>query len=299
MAQAKDPVQAMAEEGPFDRPLVKRRRGRAQKMPGDRFLYGRCADDAVSRVLDVKRKFGRTLLLGDKHLTRMVVDKLGAKIGLAICADFTTHPSGLDVVCDEEALPFKPKSFDLIINLLTLHGVNQVPAVLARIKTLLKPDGLFIGALFGGQTLSELRRAIYSAEEQLYGRVSPRVSSMIRLDQIISLLAGSGFAMPVADRDVVRVKYASLDRLYADLRLMGDTNILLARETSALSKRFFRLVEETYRRDHSDQTGKLNVSFETLWLTAWGPHPDQPKPLKPGSAQTKLADALGVQESKV
>jgi len=299
MTQAKDPLKAMAKKGPFDRPLVKRRRGRAQKLAGDRFLYGRCVDDAVSRVLDVKRTFGRTLLLGDTHLTRPLADKLGAKIGATIYADFTAHPSGLDVVCDEEALPFKGGSFDLVLNLLTLQGVNQVPAVLARIKVLLKPDGLFIGALFGGQTLSELRLALYGAEEQIHGRVSPRISSMVKLDQITSLLAGSGFAMPVADRDVVTVKYGALARLYADLRLMGETNILLARETTVLSKRFFKLVEKKCQRGHDDPSGKFNVSFEILWLTAWGPHPSQPKPLKPGSAQTKLADALGVSESKI
>ncbi len=302
MTQAKDPhisKTGKALDGPFDRPLVKQRRGRAQKLAGDRFLYTRCAEDAVSRVLDVKRKFGRTLLLGDKHLTRLVADKLVAKTGQTICADYTAQISGLDVVCDEQALPFKQGSFDLILNLLTLQGVNQVPDVLAHIKTLLKPDGLFVGALFGGHTLSELRRAVYGAEEQIYGRVSPRVSSMIKLDQITSLLGACGFALPVADRDVVTVKYGALAKLYADLRLMGETNILLARDKLPLSNRFFQQVEDVYRRDHSDHLGKLNVSFEILWITGWGPHPDQPKPLKPGSARTKLADALGVPENKI
>ncbi len=284
--------------GPFDRPLVKQRRGRAQNISGDRFLYARIARDAVSRVLDVSRKFHRTLILGDRHLTHLVAQNLEIKTGTTIYADFTAHSNGLDVVCDEEALPFKMESFDLIISLMTLHGVNQVPAALARIKNLLEPDGLFIGALFGGQTLSELRRAIYMAEERIYGRVSPRISSMIRLDQAASLLAGSGFALPVADRDLITVKYTALSKLYADLRLMGETNGLLARDTSALSARFFKLVEKIYGREHGSAPSRFDVSFEILWLTGWAPHPAQPKPLTPGSAQTKLADALGVQEER-
>ena len=294
---------ATTKQGPFDRPLVKQRRGRAQKMSrklsGDRFLYPRIAEDAVSRVLDVSRKFKRTLLLGDKHLTRMAAQNLGAKVGALVYADFSAHANGLDVVCDEEALPFKAESFDLIINLMTLHGVNQVPTVLARLKSLLEPDGLFIGALFGGQTLSELRRAIYVAEEQIYGRVSPRISSMIQLDQTTSLLANSGFALPVADRDLITVKYTALNKLYADLRLMGETNGLLARHKAALSARFFKLVEKIYGDEHGGASDRLNVSFEILWLTGWAPHPAQPKPLKPGSAQIALADVLGVQEGKL
>ncbi|PHS41197.1 MAG: SAM-dependent methyltransferase [Robiginitomaculum sp.] len=290
--------QTPTKPGPFDRPLVKHRRGRSQKLSGDRFLYARIADDVASRVLDVSRKFKRTLLLGDKHLTHLVAQNLGTKIGAIIYADFTAYSNGLDVVCDEEALPFKAESFDLIINLMSLHGVNQVPAALAKIKTLLEPDGLFLGALFGGQTLSELRRAMYVAEEQIYGRVSPRISSMIRLDQATSLLAGSGFALPVADRDLITVNYTDLNTLYTDLRLMGETNGLLARDKAALSARFFQLVEKIYGREHGGATGKFDVSFEVLWLTGWRPHPAQPKPLKPGSAQTTLAGALGVQEGK-
>lgn len=299
MTQVKEPQHNNNSEGPFERALVRMRRGRAQKLSGDRFLYGRCVDDVVERVLDVKRSFAHTLLIGAKSATHLVADKLGAKLGHVIFSDHTAYSSGLDIICDEEALPIKPKSFDLVINLLTLQGVNQVPQALAKIKILLKPDGLFMAALFGGETLGALRHIMYGVEDQLYGRVSPRVSSMIRLDQATSLLSASGYTMPVADRDVVDVNYSSLGKLYADLRLMGETNVLSTRARIPVSRQFFDLVETQYKRGQSTETGKLKVRFEIIWLTGWAPHPDQPKPLKPGSAKTTLADALGVQEGKL
>lgn len=282
-------------DGPFDRALVKHRKRRAQKLAdklsGDRFLYNRCVDDVVERVLDVRRQFQKTLLIGEQEITQNIVERLGDKIGHTLNIN--------DVVCDEEVMPFKPESFDLIINLLTLHAVNEVPQVLAKIRSMLKPDGLFLAGFFGGETLSVLRHVMYAAEDKLYGRVSPRVSSMITLDLATSLLSSSGFTMPVADRDIVNVSYSDLGKLYADLRLMGETNVLRVRANTPVSRRFFSEVETIYKRDHSTDTGKFAVKFEIIWLTGWAPHPDQPKPLKPGSAKTKLADALGVQEEKL
>jgi len=301
--QVKQQQDKNAKKGPFDRALVRHRRGRAQKLAqklsGDRFLFERCAADVVERVLDVRRNFKRTLLIGDQSLAQNIVDKLGDKIGHPVCVNHTAGFVGLDIVCDEEALPFKPESFDLVINLLTLHAVNEVPQVLAKTRSLLRPDGLFLAAFFGGETLSALRHVMYAAEDKLYGRVSPRVSSMITLDLATSLLSSSGFTMPVADRDMVNVLYGDLKKLYADLRLMGETNVLAVRANTPVSRRFFNEIETIYKRDHSTEAGKFAVKFEIIWLTGWAPHPDQPKPLKPGSAKMKLADVLGVQEKKL
>jgi SAM-dependent methyltransferase len=291
MTRVKQQQGQKAENGPFDRALVKRRRERAQKLSGDRFLFERCVDDVVERVLDVRRQFQNTLLIGDQNITQTVTKRLGDKIG------HTTSVN--DVVCDEETLPYKPESFDLVINLLTLQAVNKVPQALVKTRNLLKPDGLFLAAFFGGETLSVLRHVMYVAEDKLYGRVSPRVSSMITLDLATKLLSSSGFTMPVADRDMVNVSYNELGRLYADLRLMGENNVLTARSKMPVSRRFFREVEAIYKRDHSTEVGKFAVTFEIIWLTGWAPHPDQPKPLKPGSAKIKLADALGVGEEKL
>ncbi len=289
-------TKAKAQHEPFDRALVRRRRARGHNMGGDNFLYARIADDMAARVLDVSRNFEHVLILGNAELGQLVSGKLAAKLGHVVYADHSNATAGLDIICDEEALPFKRASFDLVLSLLSLHGVNQVPHALITMHKLLKPDGLFIGSLFGGRTLRELRHVLYAAEDEVYGRVSPRVSSMIRLDQAVSLLSASGFTLPVADRDIVVVKYTKLGTLYADLRRMGETNIMSARSRANLSRRFFDKIEQIYRRDHSNEDGKFQVSFETLWLTGWAPHPDQPKPLKPGSATTSLADALGVHE---
>lgn len=284
---------------PFDRTLVRKRRARGHNMGGDNFLYARTAEDMAARVLDVSRNFEHVLILGNAELGRLVASKVADKLGHVVYADHSIAAAGLDVICDEEALPFKPGNFDLVLNLLSLHGVNQVPQALMSMRKLLKPDGLFIGSLFGGGTLGELRHVLYAAEDELYGRVSPRISSMIRLDQATALLSAGGFTLPVADRDVVVVKYTKLSTLYQDLRRMGETNILSARAKTNVSRRFFAKVEQIYRSDHSNEAGKFKVRFETLWLTGWAPHPDQPKPLKPGSATTTLADALGVKEEKL
>jgi len=280
---------------PFDCSLVRHRKRRAQKLAdklsGDRFLYTRCVDDVVERVLDVRRQFQNTLLIGATEITQNVAERLGDKIGHTLSIN--------DIVCDEDALPFQPESFDLVINLLTLHAVNEVPQILAKTRSLLKPDGLFLAAFFGGETLSALRHVMYGAEDKLYGRVSPRVSSMITLDLATTLLSSNGFSMPVTDRDIVNVSYKSLDTLYRDLRLMGETNVLAERANTPVSRRFFHEVEAIYKRDHSTKSGKYAVTFEIIWLAGWAPHPDQPKPLKPGSAKVKLAEALGVQEGKL
>ncbi len=298
MKRMKQQHDKKAENGPFDLALVRRRRARAQKLAEklscDRFLHTRCVDDVVERLLDVKRQFQNTLLIGAPDITQNIIERLGRKLGHTLSVN--------DVVCPEETdedLPFKPESFDLVINLLTLHAVNAVPQVLGKTRSLLKPDGLFLAAFFGGETLSVLRHVMYAAEDKLYGRVSPRVSSMITLDLATSLLSSSGFTMPVADRDMVNVSYTDLARLYEDLRLMGETNVLAVRSNTPVSRRFFNEIEAIYRRDHSTEAGKFAVKFEIIWLTGWAPHPDQPKPLKPGSAKIKLADALGVQEGKL
>lgn len=311
-ARNQDPVRNQdpaRKHGPFDRALVRQRRGRAQRLSAvlkdGRFLYRRCAEDAAERVLDVSRNFERTLIIGDRDLAALVATRLGEKIGSIIYVDHTNCAADLDVICDEEALPFKAESFDLVINLLTLHGVNQVPQALARMKTLLRPDGFFMAAFFGGETLGALRHVIYAAEDEIYGRVSPRISSMIRLDQAASLLSASGMTMPVADRDVVSVRYSALTTLYADLRLMGETNILTDRMGVPVSRGFFKKIESIYKAQQGDAPekydglGKYIVGFEIIWLTGWAPHPDQPKALKPGSAKMKLSDALGVAEEKL
>ena len=284
----------------FDRRLVRARKARGQKLAIDPFLELRAADDIAERLLDVNRQFSSALIMGSPAISKRIIQIAGDKLGSVVQADFSSCPQGLDVICSETSLPFKPQSFDLVISALGLHKINHVPQALMGMKSLLKPDGLFIAGLFGGDTLRELRYALYAAEEMVYGQVSPRISPMITLQQAANLLQKSGFSMPVVDRDYVKVTYKTLPSLYQDLRKMGETNALIGRSRTAVSKRFFTKLEGLYKQNHLDKnTGNLKAGFDILWLTGWATHPDQPKPLKPGSAKSSLADALGVKEQKI
>lgn len=284
----------------FDRKLIRARRARSRKYSTDPFLFQRCADDACERILDINRNFTNTLLIGSSEITREIASKLGTKLGNVIYCDHNDTVHGNHIICTETALPFAPQSFDLVINLLSLHAVNNVPRALSGFKRILKPDGLFIASLFGGQTLRNLRTVFYEAEETLYGHISPRISPMITSEQATNLLQSSGFSMPVIDRDMVNVNYGTLSSLFMDIRRMGDSNALIAKSEKPVSKKFFHQLEQIYKRDFTDkESRKLKAGFEIIWLTGWSPHESHPKPLKPGSATTRLADALGVKEQSL
>lgn len=283
----------------FDSALVRARRARGQRHTSDPFLHIRCADDAAERILDVNRNFQRTLILGNTDFAQCLIQNVGHKLGFIVRSHHSNCIQNLDIACGDEALPFAAESFDLIISGLNLHSVNHVPRALSEIRRLLLPDGLCLAALLGGDTLRELRHVFYEAEDTLYGQVSPRISPMISLQQSAGLLQSANFTMPVVDRDLVTVSYNQLSSLYTDIRRMGDSNTLVGRHNGSVSKRFFALAETLYRRDHTNAAGKLNASFDILWLTGWASHPDQQKPLKPGTAKTSLASALGVQEKKL
>ncbi len=281
----------------FNRDLIKRRRA---KMGDDHFLLARCADDCADRLLDVNRDFENALIMGNPQFAQALLAQLPAgKIKALTLADFSAKLAGDAVFADEEALPFEAGRFDLVISALGLHHVNDLPGALVQINRALKPDGLFLGALFGGATLSELRQSLYGAEDALYGGITPRVSPMVDFTQGAALLQRTGFALPVVDTDKVTVNYANPMRLFTDLKSMAETNALSARSSKPVSKRFLTRTAKLYAEHFSNAAGKAVATFEILWLTGWAKHPDQQKPLKPGSAKTRLADALGVKETKL
>lgn len=285
--------------GPFDRALVRIRRARAQPLPGECFLYPRIIRDISERLADINRMFGTALLLGDSRLTTGIAVQNINKISRTCRADHTDIRSGPDIVCDEERLPFADQSFDLVISVLTLHTVNRVPEMLMDINRILRADGAFIAVFFGGETLRDLRYAFYAAEEKVTGQITPRISPMIEVQQAAGLLQSAGFAMPVVDRDRLRVTYKDLHSLFADLRMMGETNVLSERSRRPASRALFDQLEQIYARTGSNSFGKPAVVFDILWMTGWAPHRDQPKPLMPGSAKARIADALGVKEQKL
>lgn len=204
---------------------------------------------------------------------------------------------GPRLVADEERLPFAPGSLDLVVSTLALHWVNDVIGALIQIRRALKPDGLFIGAFLGGATLTELRQSLMAAEGEILGGAGSRVSPFADASDAAGLLQRAGFALPVADVDRVTVRYAHPLKLLADLRRMGETNVLAERHPHGLSRALLARTFEIYAEKFADPDGRYPATFEILTLTGWAPHESQQKPLKPGSAKMRLADALGVVEN--
>jgi SAM-dependent methyltransferase len=286
----------MSAPRPFEPRLVRARKRRAASGFRDAaFLHQRVAADLADRLEAIPRPFPSALALGGGELFSDEVrlrPALSERIGEIIEADI----GGGAVVLDPEAFPFADASFDLIVSPLVLHTVNDVPGALIQLRRALKPDGLLLASLFGGDTLTELRTALLVAEDELTGGAGARVSPFADLQDLAALLQRAGFALPAADRDVVTVRYAEPMRLLADLRAMGETAALTERHPRALSRRVLARAFEVYRERFSDADGRVRATFEILTATGWAPHESQQKPLKPGSAKTRLADALKTSE---
>jgi SAM-dependent methyltransferase len=202
----------------------------------------------------------------------------------------------LRVAADEEALPFADGSLDLIVSGLSLQAVNDLPGVLVQVRRALKPDGLFLAALFGGETLTELRQSFTVAETELDGGVSPRVAPFADVREMGALLQRAGFALPVTDVDRITVRYSTPFRLLRDLRRMGAANPLAERRRVPLRRAILMRAMEVYAERFADPDGKVRASFDIVWLSGWSPHESQQQPLQPGSAKQRLADALGTTE---
>ena len=279
---------------------MRQRRNRAANNLHDYdFLLQRAVDDLLDRVESIRRDFPRTLVLGGGGAVgRALPDRPGAaaKIGQLVETDFADRLAP-DICVDEEVLPFADESFDLVLSPLTLHWVNDLPGALIQINRALKSDGFFACAVIGGASLKELRQSLMAAETELYGGAAARVSPFADTVDMAGLLQRAGFAMPVTDVDRVTVRYGQAFALMRDLRGMGETSALTDRPRSLRGKRFFARMAELYSERFSDTDDKIRASFEIIHAGGWAPHPDQPRPKRPGSATVRLADALGVQES--
>lgn len=285
----------------FDRRLLNRRRSRIAEGIGDHdFLLRRAADDMVARLESVLRDFPIALNIGAHHgvLSRTLQElpSVGCVISTDASPALLSQNDPLRLVCDEEQLPFADQCADLVVSGLALHLVNDLPGALIQIRRALKPDGLFLAALLGGETLLELRQSFMEAEAELEGGASPRVAPTADVRDFGSLLQRAGFAMPVSDADLVQVSYASPIAVMHEIRAMGATNVLHARSKRPLRRSTLERVLEIYRERFATDDGRVTASFEIIHLTGWAPADSQPKPLRPGSAQTRLADALGVEE---
>ena len=286
----------------FDRALHRRRLDRAaQGFSAAAFLKARAAEDAVMRLEAIMRSFPRAVDLGarDGAFARaLAASDAREKIGLLIETDLSgamlaDRPSPR-VQLDEERLPFADESLDLVVSTLALHWTNDLPGALIQIRRALKPDGLFVGAIFGGATLTELRQSLMQADAELSGGAGPRISPFADVLDAAALLQRAGFALPVADVDRVQVGYASPMQLIADLRAMGEANVLTERRP--LSRPVLARACEVYAERFARPDGRITATFEIITMTGWAPHESQQQPLRPGSAKMRLADALGVKE---
>lgn len=206
--------------------------------------------------------------------------------------DQLTSQSVSTLVSDEELIPFEEDTFDLVLSNLSLHHINDVPGALAQYHQCLRPDGLFFGAFFGGDTLQELREILLAAEIETAGGASPHISPLANVRDVGALLQRTGFALPVVDTDTFTVDYTNPFDLFKDLRGMAQTNVLVERSKKPLRKETLFKAVELYQKRHQKSDGRIIASFEIIYATGWTPHESQQKPLRPGSGQTPLGEAI-------
>jgi SAM-dependent methyltransferase len=266
----------------FDRALLRARQSRASKLDPATFLLDRVAGDMAERLQAVVRKFdhGADIGTAGEAVRRALTGRVG-----------TLAPVDLPDV-ESDGLALAPESLDLAISALALQFVNDLPGVLTQIRRALKPDGLLLAAMIGGDTLTELRQSFAAAEAELESGVSPRVAPFADLRDIGALLQRAGFALPVTDVDRIVVRYDSALALMQDLRRMGATNILVERRRTPTRRATLLRMAQIYGERFADSDGRIRATFDVIWLSGWAPHESQPKPLKPGSAKASLADAV-------
>ncbi len=286
----------------FDRRQVRRNRERAAaRITEHGFLFDWAMQNLIDRLAVVRRKFPQVLQIGARstpELTNVLAETVDAETVTVMDSAglLTRYPGNRRAAGDEEALPFAQHTFDLVISPLSLHTVNDLPGSLIQIRRCLKPDGLFLGTLPGGRTLFELRECLMEAELTVKKGVSPRVIPFADKQQMGGLMQRAHFAMPVVDSDIVTVTYRDLASLTKDLRGMGESSTIAARGRMFAGKQIWVEAENIYKKKFAEPDGRLAATFEIIFLSGWSPHESQQKPLRPGSAQHSLAEALGTTE---
>lgn len=289
----------------FDRTLVRRHRDRAAPRfnDGHDFLFAEIGERLADRLDDVRREFPLALDLGCRTggLGRLLAGRKGIRtvVSCDLSEAMVRRAGSPAVVADAEFLPFRDDGFDLIVSNLDLHWVNDLPGALLQLRRALKPDGLFLAAMLGGDTLTELRRCLMEAELTVTGGASPRVSPFADVRDTGALLQRAGFTLPVVDADTLTVTYSDALRLMHDLRGMAETNAVLARLRAPTRRAVLMTAAQRYAELFAEPDGRIPATFQVLYLVGWAPHESQPQALKPGSAQTRLAEALKTEERRI
>jgi len=266
----------------FDRYLLRSRLGRAQRLGAATFLLDRIAEDMAERLNAVLRDFKSAADVGTP----------GDQVGHVLAARFDQYARVALPVRESEPLPLEAQSIDLVVSALAFQFVNDLPGLLAQIRRALRPDGLLMAAMAGGDTLTELRQSFAAAEAELEGGISPRVAPFADLRDVGALLQRAGFALPVTDVDRIVVRYDSVFGLMHDLRRMAATNVLVERRQIPTRRATMLRMAEIYSERFADPDGRIRATFDIIWLSGWAPHESQQKPLKPGSAKASLAEAV-------
>jgi SAM-dependent methyltransferase len=269
----------------FDRKARILRAARAAGTPGESFLVLEAAAGVAERAGAANRNFQNALDVSGTDSAFVLTKPLARNWTRA-------------ALSEAEILDVPPQSFDLAVSVLALHAVNDLPGALIQIRRALKPDGLFVAALFSGDTLKELRESLAAGEEEISGGASPRVAPFADVRDLGGLLQRAGFNLPVADTERTIVRYRQFETLISDLRAAGETNVLVSRARKPLRRDVLAASLAQYKANYAEDDGRLRATFDIAYLTGWTPHESQQKPLAPGSAKTRLADALGTTEQK-
>ncbi len=266
----------------FDRALLRVRRDRAERAGPATFLLDRVSEDLRERLQVITRDFSDAadVWTSGEALSKLLRDRFKSVVHIGLQDS------------EAEALPFRPRSLDLIVSALAFQFANDLPGVLAQISRALRPDGLLLAAMLGGDTLTELRQSFAAAEAELEGGVSPRVAPFADLRDIGALLQRVGLALPVTDVDHIVVRYDNAFALMGDLRRMGATNVLVERRRTPTRRATMLRMAQVYANRFADADGRIRATFDVIWLSGWAPHDSQQKPLKPGSAKMGLEEAV-------
>lgn len=285
---------------PFDRRAWRLHRDRAARGICADFLHAEVAERLVDRLGAVNREFLAVLDVGSHGgaLSRALTQHPGIErvVSFDPSLGFLARGVGIRVAADPELVPFRDGCFDLVATALALHWAGDLPGALVQLRRVLQPDGLFLGAMLGGNTLVELRTALIEAELAEEGGASPRVSPTADLADAAALLLRAGFALPVADAETIIATYPDAIALMRDLRGMGETNALTARRRTPLRRGTLRRAAGLYAERFGLPDGRIPATFDILFLTGWAPDRSQPRPLRPGSATQRLAKALDTVE---
>ena len=283
----------------FNRRLIKSRRdNNVERFKSHDFLNREISERLLDNLKDIKRDF-KTILSMNIH-DQIIDDHLKPD---DIFFQDLSYPvlkskNGMSVQGDEEYLPYKNQCLDLTLSCLNLHWINDLPGTLIQILRCLKPDGMFLAAIFGGDTLTELRQSMLKADMDHLGGISPHISPFIDVRDAGGLMQRAGFALPVVSQERINVTYSDAFALMKELKGMGENNALNKRFKGLSSRQLMMKVAEHYHQDFANEQGRITATFDIVYLQGWAPHESQQQPLKPGSAKMALKDALGIEPPK-